>query len=286
MAIINGVGRVGIRVTSGGSSGGGNTYNPLTTAWIAARNITDVNTINAVNTFETNISSIVSKFHHIHFLFNGDATKNNYNFIGNSTFNLTYFGSITHANTGIKSTSNGYFKTGYLPSTHSTLNSAHQSIYTRTSMTNVTKCSFGACGPYPVVSVVAPFWDGSPRYAFNQNGGWTDNSQWIMLPNGFTPESPLPWTDSRGFAIGSRTSSTNVEAGINGVYRTKTANMNSSSTPNTEVFGLAMNFQGTPMFYSENEISFISQGEGLTHSEILILNNAVNTLMTTLGINI
>lgn len=275
MAIINGRGRVGARPSSGGDTP---SYNPLTTSWIAARNITDVTTINAVNTFETNISSIVGKFHHIHFLFNGDATKNNYNFIGNSAFNLTYFGSITHANTGIKSTSNGYFKTGYLPSIHSTLNSAHQSIYTRTSMTNVAKCSFGACGPYPVVSVVSPFWDGSPRYTFNQNGTWTDNNSWT--------EFPLPWADSRGFAIGSRTSSTNVEGGINGIYRTKTTGMNSSSTPNTEVFGLAMNFQGTPMFYSENEISFISQGEGLTHSEILILNNAVNTLMTTLGINI
>ena len=277
MAIINGVGKVGARITSGGSSGGGNSLNPLTTAWVAARNITDTNTINAVNTFETSISSIVSKFHHIHFLFNGDATKNNYNFIGNSAFNLTYFGSITHSNTGIKSTTNGYFKTGYVPSTHSTLNSAHQSIYSRTSMSHGAYSSFGAFGTNGGVSVLAPFWDGSPRYAFTQNGTWGDNQQWT--------ESPLPWTDSRGFSIGSRTSSTNVEAGINGVYRTKT-NMGSNVRPNVEVFGLTMNYQGSPMFYSNNELSFISQGEGLTHSEIIILNNAVDTLMTTLGINV
>ena len=278
--------RIAAANSSGGGTSGGGGNGALTTAWIAARNITDVPTINAVNTFETNINSIVNKFHHIHFLFNGDATKNNYNFIGNSAFNLTYFGTIIHASTGIKSTSNGYFKTGYIPTTHSTLNSAHQSIYSRTSMGLAAKCVFGAYGTNNGSSIVAPFWDGSPRYAFNQNGVWTDNNQWINLPDGFTPESPLPWSDSRRFAIGSRTSSTNIEAGINNNYRAKTANMPSTLRSNSEVFGLAMNFQGTPMFYSENEISFISQGEGLTHSEILILNTAVDTLMTTLGINV
>ena len=252
-------------------------YGALTTAWIAARSITDVPTINAVNTFETAISSIVSKFHHIHFLFNGDATKNNYNFIGNATFNLTYFGSITHASTGIKSTTSGYFKTGYIPSTHSTLNSAHQSIYSRTAMTHAAKCSFGACGPYPVVSVLAPFWDGAPTFAFNQNGTWTDNLLWNIGG---------PWSDSRRFAIGSRTSATEVEGGINNVFVAKTASIVSTSRPNVEVYGLCMNFQGSPMSYSENELTFISQGTGLTHSEMLLFNSAVDTLMTTLGINV
>lgn len=252
-------------------------YGALTAAWIAARSITDVPTINAVNTFETAISSIVGKFHHIHFLFNGDATKNNYNFIGNATFNLTYFGSITHASTGIKSTTSGYFKTGYIPSTHSTLNSAHQSIYSRTSMTFAAKCSLAAYGSNGGGSILAPFWDGAPRYQFNQNGLFTDNLLW---------NSPVTWSDSRRFAIGSRTSATDVEGGINNVFVAKNASIISTVQPNAEVYGLAMNYQGSPMFYSENELTFISQGTGLTHSEIVILNNAVDTLMTTLGINV
>ena len=253
-------------------------YGALTTAWIAARSITDVPTINAVNTFETDISSIVTKFHHIHFLFNGDATKNNYNFIGNATFNLTYFGSITHASTGIKSTTSGYFKTGYIPSTHSTLNSAHQSLYSRTAMTNVAKCSFGTYGVNNGVSILAPKWDGAPKYTFNQNGVWTDNTLWTELPD--------PFTDSRRFAIGSRTSSTTVEGRMNGDYRIKTSLMNSTIQSNSEVYGLCMNYQNSPMFYSENELTFISQGTGLTHSETILLNTAVDTLMTTLGINV
>ena len=257
-------------------SGGGN--GPLTTAWIAARSITDVPTINAVNTFETDISSIVTKFHHIHFLFNGDATKNNYNFIGNATFNLTYFGSITHASTGIKSSTNGYLKTGYIPSTHGTLNSAHQSLYSRTSMGSAEKASFGAINPYPVASVLAPFWNGTPKYAFNQNGHWLDNYYFDSPPN--------TWTDSRRFAISSRTSATDIEAGINNVYLAKTTNIPSTSRPNVEVYGLCMNFQGTPSYYSDNELTFISQGTGLTHSEMLLFNGAVDTLMTTLGINV
>lgn len=256
-------------------SGGGN--GPLTTAWIAARSITDVPTINAVNTFETAISSIVTKFHHIHFLFNGDATKNNYNFIGNATFDLTYFGSITHASTGIKSTTSGYFRTGYIPTTHSTLNSAHQSLYSRTSMTQTAKSSLGAYGVNAGGSILAPFWDGSPRYQFNQNGLFTDNALW---------NSPATWSDSRRFAIGSRTSATAVEGGINNVFEAKTSGITSTVQPNSEIYGLAMNFQGTPMFYSENELTFISQGTGLTHSEMLLFNGAVDTLMTTLGINV
>jgi hypothetical protein len=281
-----GFGYTGIISSMKKAPSGGGSYGALTTAWIAARSITDVPTINAVNTFETAISSIVTKFHHIHFLFNGDATKNNYNFIGNATFNLTYFGSITHASTGIKSTTSGYFKTGYVPSTHGTLNSAHQSLYSRTSMAYATKSSFGAYGVNNGVSIIAPFWDGSPRYAFNQNGDWTDNGQWIMLPNGFTPESPLPWSDSRRFSIGSRTSATDIEGGINSNYRAKTANMPSSLRSNSEVYGLCMNYQNSPMFYSDNELTFISQGTGLTHSEMLLFNGAVDTLMTTLGINV
>ncbi len=266
--------------------GGGAALNPLTSAWVAARSITDATAINAVNDFETTINPIIGKFHHIHFLFNGDATKNNYNFIGNSAFNLTYFGTITHASTGIKSTTSGYFKTGYIPSTHGTLDSAHQSLYSRTSMGLTQKSSFGAYGANNGVSIIAPFWDGAPRYAFNQNGVWTDNLQWIMLPNGFTPESPLPWTDSRRFAIGSRTSSTDIEGGINSNYRAKTANITSSLRSNSEVYGLCMNYQNSPMFYSDNELTFISQGTGLNHSEMLLLNGAVDTLMTTLGINV
>ncbi len=38
-------------------------------------------------------------------------------------------------------------------------------------------------------------------------------------------------------------------------------------------------------FYSDNELTFISQGEGLTSSEMTLLTNAVDTLMLTLGIN-
>jgi len=256
---------------------GGAALNPLTSAWVTARSITDATAINAVNAFETTINPIISKFHHIHFLFNGDATKNNYNFIGNSAFNLTYFGTIIHASTGIKSTSNGYFKTGYIPTTHSTLNSAHQSIYSRTSMPLATKCVFGAYGVNGGSSIVAPFWDGSPRYVFNQNGVYTDNLLWSI---------PATWSDSRRFAIGSRTSSTAVEGGINNVYVAKTSSIISTVRPDVEVYGLTMNFQGSPMFYSYNEISFISQGIGLTSSEISLLNEAVDTLMTTLGINV
>lgn len=262
---------------NGKPTSGGAALNTLTSAWVAARSITDATTINAVNDFETTINPIISKFHHIHFLFNGDATKNNYNFIGNSAFNLTYFGSITHASTGIKSTSNGYFKTGYTPTTSSTLNSHHMSMYSRTSMTSATKCSFGSYGVNNGTSVLAPFWDGAPRYGFNQNGVWTDNLQW---------NTPITWIDSRRFAISSRTSSTNIEAGINSNYVSKTSSVNSTVQPNSEVYGLCMNYQNSPMFYSDNEISFISQGTGLTHSEMLLLNGAVDTLMTTLGINI
>jgi hypothetical protein len=47
-----------------------------------------------------------------------------------------------------------------------------------------------------------------------------------------------------------------------------------------------MNYLGSPSFYSDNELTLISQGTGLTHSEMLLFNGAVDTLMTTLGINV
>ncbi len=151
------------------------------------------------------------------------------------------------------------------------------SLYSRTSMGVVAKCSFGAYGTNNGSSIVAPFWDGSPRYVFNQNGVYTDNNTW---------NSPVTWSDSRRFAIGSRTSSTAVEGGINNTYVAKTSGVTSTVRPDVEVYGLCMNYQGSPNFYSENELTFISQGTGLSNSEMTLLNNAVNTLMSTLGINV
>ena len=249
----------------------------------AARSITDVPTINAVNTFETDISSIVGKFHHIHFLFNGDATKNNYNFIGNATFNLTYFGSITHASTGIKSTTSGYFKTGYVPSIHSTLTSSHISAYNRTNNivpNSETKLLMGCFQDATLIAStnLGPIWSSSPSWVFNTNGVWQDNTLFTTLP--------LPWTNTNRFLIGSRTSSTDIIGGIDKTYLSRTTAVGRNNSPNIEVFGLCSNYVGTPSFYSDKEISFISQGTGLTTSEMLLLNNAVDTLMTTLGINV
>ncbi len=243
----------------------GASYGALTTLWITARSITDIPTINAVNTFESTINPIIGKFHHMQFLFNGDATKNNYNFIGNSAFDLTYFGSITHASTGMKSTTNGFFKTGYTPLTHGTLNSAHQCIYSRNSMAFTAKCSFGSYGVNNGTSVCSPYWDGSPKFPFNQNGSWGDNSVW----NGSAIDAE--WTNSRGVAIGSRISSTEIIGSINGYQRPRTSLISSNIRSDREVYGLCMNFQGGQNFYSDNELTFISQGEGLTSSEIINL---------------
>jgi hypothetical protein len=144
-------------------------------------------------------------------------------------------------------------------------------------MSLATKCVFGAYGNNGGSSIVAPFWDGSPRYVFNQNGVYTDNQLW---------NSPATWSDSRRFAIGSRTSSTAVEGGINNTFVAKTSSIVSTVRPDVEVYGLTMNYLGNPTFYSDNEISFISQGTGLTTSEMTLLNGAVDTLMTSLGINV
>jgi hypothetical protein len=123
--IINGRGRVGARVISGGSSGGGTDADAQ--AFITAASITDATQISAVNTLVTGLKSnnLWTKMKAIYPVVGGNATAHSYNLKNTSQFQLSFSSGWTHSSTGmIGNGTSAYINTNFNPSTQITSSSA------------------------------------------------------------------------------------------------------------------------------------------------------------------
>ena len=122
--IINGRGRVGARVTAGGSSGGGTDVDAQ--AFITAASLTDSTQISAVNTLVTGLKSagIWSKMTALYPLIGGNATAHSYNLSNPSQYRINWYGGWTHNSNGI--TGNGTNSNGFIELRASNLYSSYQ----------------------------------------------------------------------------------------------------------------------------------------------------------------
>ena len=130
--IINGIGRVGIRIAP--SSGGG--YTTRTTAFAAATGIADTTILNALNTFDTGLISngLDTKMKAIYPFVGGTSATHIYNFMDSRNldiaFRLQFNGGWTHNSTGSKPNgSNAYANTYLSPFTNLLVGSRHLSMY-------------------------------------------------------------------------------------------------------------------------------------------------------------
>ena len=121
MAIINGIGRVGIRSIAAPSGGG---YTTRTTAFAAATGIADTTILNALNTFDTGLISngLDTKMKALYPFVGGTSNTHRYNFMDardlDAAFRITWFGGITHNASGVTGNgTNGYGNTNLIPST-------------------------------------------------------------------------------------------------------------------------------------------------------------------------
>jgi hypothetical protein len=267
----NGIGRVGWR--SPAQSGGA--YTTRTAALIAATGLSDTTKINAINTFDLGIISNSIPFASndtLYLGFLGDSAKNKYNFIDTTKYQLTFLGGWDFTN-GMKGNgTNGYAKTGWIPSTVAPLGSSYgvysrQSVATNHSLlSSYTGAATGYYGPIGKSSNSIDF--------YNQSGGAGSTANSLPRVNRFIQSSK---------SYSSLTQNISVDT-------TQIAlSMGSSSLSGREVYISTFNNLGVPTsgYYATQDLCCIYLSSQIfTTSQQLILNGLVNTMLTTLGLNV
>lgn len=119
-------------------------YDPLAAAFFTAANITDTTQKTAVNNLCLDLRSatygnlLTNVFSGMPLwpIVGGSAASHKVNLLNPGTFDLTFFGSVTHSANGMVSDgSTGYAKTGFVPSVNQTTNNNGISVYSRTNNT-------------------------------------------------------------------------------------------------------------------------------------------------------
>ena len=248
-----------------GSLGGG-ANGALTTAWITATGETDTTIISALNTLETDTTSILSKLDGIFPFVGGSASKHSLNFKNTSLFSTTWYGGVTHNANGI--TGNGTNAGGestFIPSSNSSLNDSHLSVYVRSTINEV-KVDVGCA-------------DSGNNKGFEI---WSNAGGTSYAGMNDTNVNITSTADSKGFLCINRSSATVRKLYKNGSLISTDAE--SSVGLNAQPLNfLSLNNGGTKSFYSSKNLAFITFGKSLDASEQTLLYNAIQAFQTTLS---
>jgi hypothetical protein len=248
-------------------------------AFINAANIIDQTEANAVNnlTIGLKADNLWTKMKAVYPMVGGVASSQKYNLINpldtNAAFRLTFNGGWTHSfNGALPNGTNAYTDTFIIPNTNLTNNSTHFSYYSRTTsvgaMIEMGSLFSGSTTFNMMVKYVGGGFDGffSDQYDTNTNRIYTANS------------------DSKGFYIGTRTTSTVHKAYKNG---TQIGTTNTGISLGLTNFSAAIkigNRSDLPAgVYSNRQCAFASIGDGLSDTEAINLYNRVQTFNTTLN---
>jgi hypothetical protein len=251
------------------------TYTTRTAALIAATGITDTTKINAINAFDLGIISNNLPFgadDALYLGFLGDSLKNKYNFINTTKYPLTFLGGWDFTN-GMKGNgTNGYAKTGWIPSTLASSGSSYgvysrQSVATNHSLlSSYTGAASGYFGPIGRSSNSIDF--------YNQSGSAGSTANSLPRVNRFIQSSK---------SYSSLTQNISVDT-------TQIAlSMGSSSLSGREVYISTFNNLSNPTdgYYANEDLCCIYLSSQIfTTSQQLILNGLVNNMLTTLGLNV
>lgn len=251
----------------------GSGYDSDALAYITAAGLTDPVEIAATNTIVLGIkaASFWSKLKAVYLFLGSSAFSHKFNLIDPTTYELTFYGGITHDYNGCAwDGSTGYADTGLVPSSVLTQDNVHCSYYSRSSGTSngYEMGSSHNTGQWQ--------WFGFGIYAstfgcYINNG----NSSVAVVEVGIS--------DGSGLWVGSRTSYNFLEAYRNGSAIGSSSGNNIWVNPNTPVFIGAHNLGGTPYLFSPRQCAFASIGDGLTSGEVATLNTLVQAFQTALG---
>jgi hypothetical protein len=192
----------------------------------------------------------------------------------NGAFRLTFNGSWTFAETGIKTVtalSTNYARTYYTPSANATNDSGHLTAYIRNQFTG-TGCVIGAINGFLATSV------GFQIFASTGISGTTIQARNVTDISNYG-------TSAAGMYSGNRSSSTSQEAYYNGLLKSQNSNASSLlSSATSELTIAARNDGGFAMESPNNaEIAFTTIGQSLSALEQKFMYQIVQTYQTTLG---
>jgi len=252
----------------------GASYGALTTAWISATGETDVTILGALNTLETDISSISSKLKAIYPFVGGSATKHKYNFIDSrdldAAYRLSFAGGWTHGATGaLPNGSNAYANTFIIPNSVLSVGNLGATFYSRTNRQLDYGIPFGCSD--------------ASNNQFLMFHRYSTNTSQIRCGITGTSGSSFTVTDSSGVFTMNRTDATNQFLYKNGVSL-GSGSQSSTALSTAPIFIGAYNENnGSILFYDNEEFGFMAFHDGLTSGEVTTLYNAINAFKTTLS---
>jgi hypothetical protein len=242
---------------------------PDAQAFITAAAITDPTQQGAINTLVVDLKgyNIWTKFKAIYPIVGGIASAHAVNLKTPGTYNMSFATGVTHSSNGMISGGAGYADTNLNQSLLSQ-NSTHLSFYSRTNL-NTNQAEIGIhAGSYNLMQIRV---SGTAYYLINTAG----------LPT-------VAEADSRGFFIGNRQASNDIDAWKNGV---KILNGTTASgvVGNGNLFILAYNNiagGGGAAAVSTKQCAFASIGDGLTDTDAANFYTAVQAFQTALSRNV
>ena len=238
----------------------------ITATGISGTNATATNQL----VIDLKAANIWTKMKAIYPMVGGTATTCKFNLKDprdlNAAYRLAFVGGGTFSANGYQlNGTNSYANTFLTPSTSLSLNNAHLSMYTRISNQNcyINSTFIDALNArQDAMCVIHSVSDYGSR--FNDDTSLS-----------------APTTNTQGFVIGSRLSST-VKKYYKNNLTPFSATVTSTVLPNREVFIGSILGNGYQV-YSANQCAFASIGDGLTDAEALALYNAVQLFNTTLN---
>jgi len=193
----------------------------------------------------------------------------------------TFSGGVIYAATGVTGNgTTGYMNTGLTANTVLTPANHHISYYSRNNPTPGTSVEIGA-------EEASSGYQGPFMRTRLTGFGDTDSFNYYVGNDNTLTAVKSTNLDSRGHFIGNILSSTNRKTYKNGsISGTLTSSLSNTLTPGNIYVLAANDAPSTPRFYSTKECAFASIGDGLTDTQAVYFNNAVETFQTSLSRNV
>jgi hypothetical protein len=259
---------------------GGVSYDADAQAFFTATGITDTTQKSAVNQLVLDLKSynIWTKMKAIYPIVGGTSTTHKYNLKDpqdtNAAFRLTFSTGFTHSSNGFVGNGAAYANPNLTPSTSLTVNNTHISFYlgTDTAAGNKVEMGVGVGGTLVPIMMLISKYTGN----ISQSNAYNLSTNQISSSN----------TDSKGFYLGTRTSSTSHKLFKGTSVLATDTNTNSNTLPNLAILISALNSNGAIVQNSDRRFQFVSIGNGLTDAEASNFYTAVQAFQTTLSRNV
>jgi hypothetical protein len=201
----------------------------------------------------------------------GTASTHKFNLINpvdtNSAFRLVFTGGWVHSQNGaLPNAVNSWADTFLITSTNLSVNSSHLSMYSRTqSTTGFHDIGNSSSGNF----ALSAYYSGIGKLIVS----------YLYPTHSFLNTE----TNTLGLIIGSRTANNVLRMFFNGGLLGTNTTVRTSNLPAISLYLGATNSSGVAGFFSNRQFAFASIGDGLTDSDAINLNSAVQTFNTILG---